>query len=149
MSEARQAAGVWTPDGVARIIAEAERAGVTHFRLDVASAGLTLDFTRGGSGAAGGAPPAALSATAPAESDTLTITAPVLGTFYRRRSPEEPPLVQEGQAVQAGELIGLIEVMKTYHEITAPSDGIIASILAEDGHYVEYGQGLATMRPHQ
>jgi acetyl-CoA carboxylase biotin carboxyl carrier protein len=150
MSDSQQMAGAWTPDQVIRIIAEAERAGVTHLRLDVASAGITLDLTLGtteGSGATGHGP-ASPATDAPAD-DTLTITAPLLGTFYRRRSPEEPPLVEAGQSVDAGDLIGLIEVMKTYHEITAPAAGIVTGILAEDGHYVEYGQPLATLQPHR
>jgi biotin-dependent carboxylase-like uncharacterized protein len=150
MSDARQhsTAGAWTPEGVIRIITEAERAGVTHLRLDVASAGLTLELSR-----SAGAPdqplrPAA-GGDAPLADDLITISAPVLGTFYRRRSPDEPPLVTEGQHVAAGDLIGLIEVMKTYHEITAPAAGTVVALLAEDGHYVEYSQALATLRPDQ
>ena len=46
-----------------------------------------------------------------------------------------------------GDRIGLIEVMKTYHDVTAPVAGIITEILADDGHYVEYGQPLASIRP--
>ncbi len=146
MSDSREPAGAWTPEGVIRIIAEAERAGITHLRLEVVSAGITLDLSRGGN-AAGESTPVTDAGASPATGDTVAITAPVLGTFYRRRSPEEAPLVEEGDTVQAGDLIGLIEVMKTYHEITAPSAGVITSILAEDGHYVEYGQPVAMLRP--
>jgi biotin-dependent carboxylase-like uncharacterized protein len=150
MSDSRQPADPWTPDGVIRIIAEAERAGVTHLRLEVASAGITLDLTRGTAGLRSTTTDdsAPLAADTPAD-DTLTITAPLLGTFYRRRTPEEPPLAEAGQAVGAGALIGLIEVMKTYHEITAPAAGTITGILVEDGHYVEYGQPLALLQLHR
>jgi biotin-dependent carboxylase-like uncharacterized protein len=135
---------VWDPDGVIRVIAEAERTGVSYLRLEVASAGLALELSRGGASSI--AAPLA-PAVAPVPDDAIEITAPVLGTFYRRRSPEEPPLVEAGDAVEAGALLGLIEVMKTYHEVTAPDAGTIASVLAEDGHYVEYGQPLFRLSP--
>jgi acetyl-CoA carboxylase biotin carboxyl carrier protein len=149
MSDSRHLAGRWTPDEVIRIIAEAERAGVTHLRLDVASAGITLDLTRDASGTLSDTPDALVSAEADANAHadhTLTITAPLLGTFYRRRTPEEPLIVETGQSVDAGDLLGLIEVMKTYHEITATAAGTVIEFLAEDGHYVEYGQPLAVIR---
>jgi antagonist of KipI len=133
----------WDPDGVIRVIAEAERTGVSYLRLEVASAGVTLEISRG----AGSEPLTQHAAPATQHDDTTEITAPVLGTFYRRRSPEEPPLVEAGDTVEAGALLGLIEVMKTYHEVTAPAAGTIASVLAEDGHYVEYGQPLFRLSP--
>lgn len=134
----------WDPDGVIRVIAEAERTGVSYLRLEIASTGLSLEISRGGAGPIGSPVRSALVEPA---SDETEIAAPVLGTFYRRRSPEEPPLVEIGDTVEAGALLGLIEVMKTYHEVSAPVAGTIASILAEDGHYVEYGQPLFRLSP--
>jgi biotin-dependent carboxylase-like uncharacterized protein len=135
----------WTPDGVIRVIAEAERAGVTHLKLEVASAGITLEIARGGSTDSG-----AVLATGdtPATDDRfVAVKAPVLGTFYRRPNPEADPFVTVGQSVAEGDQIGLIEVMKNYHEVTAPAAGIVTEILATDGDYVEYGQALASIRP--
>lgn len=137
---------IWNPDGVIRILAEAERTGATYLRLEVASAGLTLEVSRGGSGPLTPPAPRASEPLAPA-SDEIEIVAPVLGTFYRRRTPEEPPMVEVGDTVEAGALLGLIEVMKTYHEVTAPQAGTITSVFAEDGHYVEYGQPLVRLSP--
>lgn len=129
----------WDPDGVIRIIAEAERTGVSYLRLEIAPAGLTLEISRNGGGPL---TPVGQSAAPSIPDDEIDIVAPVLGTFYRRRSPDEPALVEVGDRVETGALLGLIEVMKTYHEVSAPAAGTITSILAEDGHYVEYGQSL-------
>ena len=135
----------WTPDGVARVIAEAQRAGVTHLRLEVASAGITLEISRGGEATVDGEDMPA-GDTSAADDRFVAVTAPVLGTFYRRPSPEEEPFVTVGASVNEGDQIGLIEVMKSYHEVVAPASGVITEILAEDGHYVEFGQPLASIR---
>ncbi|MGH2559486.1 MAG: acetyl-CoA carboxylase, partial [Thermomicrobiales bacterium] len=133
----------WDPAGVVRVIEALKAADVSAFRMEVE--GLTLDIQRGAGGELtvyGAATEVALATTAELET---TVVAPVLGAFYRRRSPEEPPLVEIGQTVEAGQVIGLIEVMKTYHEVTAPDGGVLAAFLADDGEFVEYGQALATI----
>jgi biotin-dependent carboxylase-like uncharacterized protein len=135
----------WTPDGVIRVIAEAERAGVTHLKLEVASAGIALEIAR--DGAIEPSPALILGDTPASDDHFVAVTAPVLGTFYRRPDPEAEAFVTVGQSVAEGDQIGLIEVMKNYHEVTAPSAGIITEILADDGDYVEYGQPLASIRP--
>ena len=84
--------------------------------------------------------------TSAADDRFVAVTAPVLGTFYRRPSPEEEPFVTVGASVNEGDQIGLIEVMKSYHEVVAPASGVITEILAEDGNYVEFGQPLASIR---
>ncbi len=57
------------------------------------------------------------------------------------------PLLAVGQSVQAGDVIGLIDVLGIDQEVTAPEDGIITVVLAEDGQAVEYGQALAEIDP--
>ena len=75
------------------------------------------------------------------------ITAPLLGTFYRRSGPDEPAYVDEGGRVEEGQTVGLIEVMKSFHEVTAPVAGIIARVLVEEGATVEFGQPLMELEP--
>ena len=53
-----------------------------------------------------------------------TVRSPLPGTFFRRPSPEAEPFVNEGDAVATGDVIGLVEVMKTYYELKADQDGI-------------------------
>jgi acetyl-CoA carboxylase biotin carboxyl carrier protein len=75
------------------------------------------------------------------------IPAPMVGTFYRAPSPGEPPFVEAGQKVAAGETVGLVEVMKLFNSITAPCAGTIVEFLVENGKLVEYGQPLLTIEP--
>jgi acetyl-CoA carboxylase biotin carboxyl carrier protein len=103
----------------------------------------------------GGAPPAPPDRPAPAspgappapagpilgEREHL-LTAPMVGTFYSAPSPKDTPFVTEGDVVEAGQTIGIIEAMKIMNEIEAEVAGRVKRILARDGQGVEYGQPL-------
>ncbi len=71
-----------------------------------------------------------------------TVKSPMVGTAYRRASPQAAPFVELGTSVKAGDKILLVEAMKTFNEIIAPCAGTVISILVEDGQPVEYGQPL-------
>ncbi|MHC5226400.1 acetyl-CoA carboxylase [Ignatzschineria sp. LJL83] len=71
---------------------------------------------------------------------------PMPGIFYRRPSPEADCYVEIGQTVKQGDVLGLIEVMKQYSELTAEIDGIVEEILIEDGDAVEAGQAILIIR---
>lgn len=74
-----------------------------------------------------------------------TIKAPAPGTFYRRPSPDEDLFVNEGDQVESGQVIGLVEVMKNFLEVTADRDGVLESFLAENEDLVEAGQDVARL----
>jgi acetyl-CoA carboxylase biotin carboxyl carrier protein len=67
------------------------------------------------------------------------------GTFYRRPDPESDAYVEEGDQVSAGETVGLIEVMKSFHEVKAEEEGTIARFLVENEEAVDAGQDLVKM----
>jgi acetyl-CoA carboxylase biotin carboxyl carrier protein len=77
-----------------------------------------------------------------AERKQKTVTSPMVGTAYRRPSPEAKPFVEVGATVKEGERILLIEAMKTFNEIVAPRSGTVSEILVEDGQPVEFGEPL-------
>ncbi len=70
------------------------------------------------------------------------IRAPMVGTFYRRPSPEEPPFVEEGSKVEKGDPLCLIEVMKLFTTIEAPAEGTVVLIFPDDETLVEFNQLL-------
>ena len=70
------------------------------------------------------------------------VLSPMVGTAYRKPSPEAKSFVEIGSKVEAGERILLIEAMKTFNDITAPRSGTVTAILVEDGQPVEYGEPL-------
>jgi biotin carboxyl carrier protein len=73
------------------------------------------------------------------------IVAHLPGTFYRKPAPEEPPFKIEGDRVVVGDVIGLIEVMKSFHEVKADKAGMISAFLVENEDAVMAGQPLATL----
>ena len=74
-----------------------------------------------------------------------TIRAQMPGTFYRRPDPESEPYFEEGDQVSAGDTVGLIEVMKSFHEVKAEEEGTIARFLVENEEAVDAGQDLLQM----
>jgi acetyl-CoA carboxylase biotin carboxyl carrier protein len=77
--------------------------------------------------------------------DENTINSPLPGTFYRARSPEEGPFVREGERVRPGDVVGLVEIMKTFSEVTATNEGLVDRFLVEDGDPVDAGQPLLVL----
>lgn len=72
----------------------------------------------------------------------MMVEAPLVGTFYSGPSPEDAPFVSVGSRVKKGDVVGIIEAMKLMNEITAPCDGTVEMIQAENGQMVEFGQVL-------
>ena len=75
------------------------------------------------------------------------ITSPMVGTFYCAPSPKDAPYVHEGDTIQPGDRVGIVEAMKMMNEIEAEIGGRIAKILVKDGQPVEYGQALMIVEP--
>ncbi|MBE6063245.1 MAG: acetyl-CoA carboxylase biotin carboxyl carrier protein [Clostridium butyricum] len=74
------------------------------------------------------------------------ITSPMVGTFYAKASPESNPFVSEGDVIQKGKVICIIEAMKLMNEIESDFCGTIVKCLVKDGDMVEYGQPLFKIR---
>ena len=74
-----------------------------------------------------------------------TVRAQMPGTFYRRPDPESDFYVEEGDSVSAGDTVGLIEVMKSFHEVKAEKDGTVSKFLVENEDAVDAGQDLLEM----
>ena len=99
--------------------------------------------------AAAPAPFAAAPAVAadPVTSNLITIKSPMIGTFYRRLSPDKPNLVDEGDEVRAGKVVCIIEAMKLFNEIESEISGKVVKILVEDSTPVEFDQPLFLVEP--
>lgn len=82
----------------------------------------------------------------PTDPGLLEVRSPMVGTFYRKPSPEDPPFVEEGAKVKKGDTLCLVEVMKLFTTVEAPEDGTIAEIAQEDGATIEFNQLLFRMR---
>ncbi len=70
------------------------------------------------------------------------VLSPMVGTAFRKPSPDARPFVEVGSRVEAGDKVLLVEAMKTFNEIVAPRAGTVTAIFVEDGTPVEYGEPL-------
>ncbi len=94
------------------------------------------------------APAAAPAPAAPAPAEGLVeVRSPMVGTFYRRPSPEAPSFVEPGQKVRKGQVLCIVEAMKLMNEIESELDGEVVEVLVENGQPVEYGEILFRVRP--
>ncbi|HEY3396725.1 MAG TPA: acetyl-CoA carboxylase [Armatimonadota bacterium] len=84
-------------------------------------------------------PPAA---EAPLSENQLPVLSPMAGVFYRASAPESPPFVQEGDRVEYGDTLGMIEAMKLFNEIPAPIAGTVVKFLVGNEERVEADQKL-------
>ncbi len=103
-------------------------------------------------GVAGGAPAQTDSQAVSAPENTagmVTITSPIVGTFYRSPSPDADPYVEEGDIVKKGQVLCIVEAMKLMNEIESELHGRVVKILAESTNPVEYGQPLFMVDPSQ
>jgi acetyl-CoA carboxylase biotin carboxyl carrier protein len=104
--------------------------------------------------AAPSAPAAAPAVSAPAPAapkadNLITIKSPMIGTFYRRPSPDKPLLVDVGTDVTAGKVVCIIEAMKLFNEIESEISGTIVKVLVEDASPVEFDQPLFLVEPNK
>ncbi len=87
-------------------------------------------------------------AAAPAKADNyITIKSPMIGTFYRRPSPDKPIFAEIGTEVAPGKVVCIIEAMKLFNEIESEISGTIVKILVDDASPVEYDQPLFLVEP--
>jgi acetyl-CoA carboxylase biotin carboxyl carrier protein len=77
----------------------------------------------------------------------VKVESPIVGTFYRRPSPDADPFAREGDLVKKGQTLCIIEAMKLMNEISAPCSGRIEKILLADGQVAEFGEVLFLIDP--
>jgi acetyl-CoA carboxylase biotin carboxyl carrier protein len=151
----RRAAGQqWTPKQVVDLAMAHDLA-----ELEVESGGLRVRVVRRHAPAAVAplavATPTALpqaevvERAAEAVAGTVTIEAPMVGTFYRATNPETAPFVSEGDTIKEGQTLCIIEAMKLMNEIESRLSGRVVKILVENAQPVEFGQPLVLVEPHR
>jgi acetyl-CoA carboxylase biotin carboxyl carrier protein len=74
-----------------------------------------------------------------------TVKAQMPGTFYRRPDPDSEFYVNEGDQVSAGDTVGLIEVMKSFHEVKAEEEGTVSRFLVDNEDAVDAGQEIVEL----
>ncbi len=124
--------------------------GLTELDVSSGAVSIRLRAPKGGGGQKStlANEEAALSPVVPvAQPEGHVVTAPMIGTFYASPSPGEPPFVQVGDHVVAGQTIGIIEAMKIMNEIAADRSGVVAEVFVVNAQAVEYGSPLLRLDP--
>ncbi|MBT7656586.1 MAG: acetyl-CoA carboxylase biotin carboxyl carrier protein [Flavobacteriales bacterium] len=89
----------------------------------------------------------AASASADTDANLITVKSPIIGTFYRKASPDKPAFVEVGADVKQGDVLCVIEAMKLFNEIESEMSGKIVKILVDDSSPVEFDQPLFLIDP--
>ena len=102
--------------------------------------------------AAAATPPPAAEASAeaaPVEDDSkyITVKSPMIGTFYRRSSPDKDPFISVGDSVAVGDVLCIVEAMKLFNEIESEVSGKVVKVLVDDQSPIEYDQPLFLIDP--
>ena len=78
----------------------------------------------------------------------IMIKSPIIGTFYRRPSPDKDPFVNVGDKIELGSVVGIVEAMKLFNEIESEVSGTIVKVIVDDMSPVEYDQPLFLVEPN-
>lgn len=81
------------------------------------------------------------------ETNLITVKSPIIGTFYRKPSPDKPMFVEVGSVIGEGDVLCVIEAMKLFNEIESEVSGKIVKILVDDASPVEFDQPLFLVDP--
>jgi acetyl-CoA carboxylase biotin carboxyl carrier protein len=140
---------------IEKLIKALENTSVEEVELSADGVNLKVKFKR-----EGGAAPAAPQAVQPEveevsapqevekeEKNYYVVESPMVGTFYRAPAPGAEPFVKEGDYVEKGQTLCIIEALKVMNEIEAEVSGVVRKILVENGQPVEYGQPLFYIEP--
>ena len=137
-------------DDVREILRIIDESDLDELRIE--TDGLSLHVRRGGATPAfepaavperrAAAAPEPRGAASEDENDGLTIASPAIGIFHRAPAPGATPFVEVGTVVEAGTIVGIVEVMKMMNSVAAGISGTIVEVLIENAQLVEYGQPL-------
>lgn len=97
---------------------------------------------------AAAAAPAASAPAASVDDGTITINAPMVGTFYAKANPESEPFVQVGQMVSPDTIVCIVEAMKVFNEIPAECSGKVVEVLVADQAPVDFGKPMFRIQPN-
>jgi acetyl-CoA carboxylase biotin carboxyl carrier protein len=134
--------------------------GSTVQRFSVEAAGTRIEIERGSAAgppiaaapavaatSAGAAAPAATADEIAATDGRHAIVAPLVGTFYRASQPGAKPFVEEGDVVDEGQTVAIVEAMKLMNQVKADQAGRVAEIACKDGDWVEFEQPIIYLEP--
>lgn len=155
----KPAVDVFDVDRIRQIVELMEQHELSE--IDLQQGDDKIKLTRGGSAPLVAAPTPAATPTTPmpaaappadqlaaeADANTITINAPMVGTFYARPNPDAEPFVKVGSVVSEDTVVCIVEAMKVFNEIPAECRGKVVEVLVEDQQPVDFGKPLFRVQP--
>jgi len=137
-------------DRIRELLKSLENSSVEEMELEAEGLKLKVKFRRGSSPSLQVSQPQEVKEEKSEEGEEknyYVVESPMVGTFYRAPSPGAEPFVKEGDFVEKGQVLCIIEALKVMNEIESEVSGIVRKILVENGQPVEYGQPLFYIEP--
>ncbi|RUM87302.1 MAG: acetyl-CoA carboxylase biotin carboxyl carrier protein [Thermovibrio sp.] len=137
-------------DRIRELLKSLENSSVEEMELEAEGLKLKVKFRRGSSPSLQVSQPQEVKEEKTEEGEEknyYVVESPMVGTFYRAPSPGAEPFVKEGDFVEKGQVLCIIEALKVMNEIESEVSGIVRKILVENGQPVEYGQPLFYIEP--
>jgi len=134
-------------EALREILPQLEQSGVTELDVAVGASRLYVRRRPGPAPLAFAITPA--QETVAEDEGLVAIVTPLSGVFYAAPAPGEAPYVQEGDVVEAGQVVALVEAMKVFNEIHAEGAGTVVKVLAAAAQVVQSGQTLMQIRPSE
>jgi len=122
------------------------QAGETKIEIERGATVVAAPVSAAGAAPAAAATPAAAEEAAAADG-RHPVVAPLVGTFYRASQPGAAPFVQEGDVVDEGQTVAIVEAMKLMNQVKTDQAGKVAEIVCSDGDWVEFEQPLMYLEP--
>jgi len=138
---------------VRELLKSLENSSVEELELEAEGLKIKVKFKREGKAASVpsevpvASEPSAVEEKAQPEENYYVVESPMVGTFYRAPAPGAEPFVKEGDYVEKGQTLCIIEALKVMNEIESEVSGIVRKILVENGQPVEFGQPLFYIEP--
>jgi acetyl-CoA carboxylase biotin carboxyl carrier protein len=135
------------------LVKRLEGSTVRRFSVQAGETRIEIERTASGVAVAPAAAPAAAAAAAPTTAEEAEldgrhpVVAPLVGTFYRAAQPGAKPFVEEGDVVDEGQTVAIVEAMKLMNQVKAEQGGRVAQIVCSDGDWVEFEQPLMYLEP--
>jgi acetyl-CoA carboxylase biotin carboxyl carrier protein len=136
------------------LVQRLEGSTVRRFSVQAGETKIEIERTASGVAVAPAAAAPAAAAAGPSASEAAVeldgrhpVVAPLVGTFYRASAPGAKPFVEEGDVVDEGQTVAIVEAMKLMNQVKADQGGRVAQILCTDGDWVEFEQPLMYLEP--
>jgi len=132
-------------DEIQRLIQLVEQRGLARLEIEDEDRKIEIRGPHVSGARVVSAPPKPLRQVAVSD-ERVAVESPTVGVFYRSASPDAPPIIEAGDHVEVGQVIGMLEAMKVFSEIVSDHAGVVVDVVAKNGALVRRGEVLLYLK---